>query len=300
MQRARLRGTVAGGKITGWHHRLVCQSIIADEGGDFVGALVPNGTPRPLRQLIASGPPRLFARGALVDSTSVEGAADLPYAIANLRVEWTPVEAPVRVGFWRSVGHSYNAFVTESFLDELLHAAGKDAYQGRRELLGRHPRHRGVLDLVADKAGWATPPPAGIGRGIAVHASFGSYCAIVIDASADPLRVHRAVVAIDCGRVVNPQLVAAQAESAVIFGLSACLRQQITFAAGRVQQTSFGSYPSLRMVECPAIETHLVLSDAEPTGVGEPGVPPVAPALCGAIFAATGRRVRSLPIESAP
>lgn len=298
---SRLKGAVGGGTITGWLHRLVSQSIIASEGGDFVGAIVPNPTPRAIRRLVANGPPRMFARGTVVDGTSTEGAADLPYAIRNLRMEYTPVETGVPVGFWRSVGHSHTAFVTECFFDELAHAAGKDPYELRRSLLAKHPRHLGVLELAAQKAGWGTKLPAGVGRGIAVHASFHSFCAQVIEASVEGKRVkvHRVVVAIDCGRVINPGLVAAQAESAVIFGLSSALKQQITFRKGRVQETNFNTYRSLRMYEAPAIETYLVPSEQPPTGVGEPGVPPVAPALCNAIFAATGKRIRTLPIEAA-
>jgi isoquinoline 1-oxidoreductase subunit beta len=298
---SRLRGSASGGTITGWVHRIVAQSIVADEGGDFVGAIVPNATPRALRRVISTGSPRMFARGTITDMTSVEGAAELPYAIPNLRVEYTPVETGIPVGFWRSVGHSLNAFVTECFFDELAHAAGQDPFELRRALLAKHPRHRAVLELAAQKAGWGSTPAPGIGRGIAVHESFDSFCAIVIDASVERtrVRVHRAVVALDCGRVVNPGLVAAQAESAVIFGLSAALKQQVTFARGRVQETNFDSYRSLRMFESPVIETYTVPSEEPPSGVGEPGVPPVAPALCNAIFAATGKRIRSLPIEAA-
>jgi CO/xanthine dehydrogenase Mo-binding subunit len=296
---SRLRGTVAAGAIEAWHHRIVSQSIINEEGGDFIGAIVPNSSPRMVRRWSAATTPRQFVRGALVDETSVEGAVDLPYAIPHLRVEYTPVETGIPVGFWRSVGHSQNAFVTECFFDELCHAAKADPYETRKRLLANHPRHKAVLELAAAKAGWGTPLPAGVGRGIAVHLSFGSYCAQVIEASVEGnrVKVHRAVVAIDCGRVVNPGLVVAQAESAVVFGLSAALKQQITIRKGRVQETNFDTYRSLRMFECPVIETHLVTSTRDPTGIGEPGVPPVAPALCNAIFAATGKRIRRLPIE---
>ncbi|HEU0031397.1 MAG TPA: molybdopterin cofactor-binding domain-containing protein [Kofleriaceae bacterium] len=297
---SRMRGAVDRGAITGWLHRLVCQSIIADEGGDFVGALAPNFTPRAVRRLLAAAP-RMMARGTVVDTTSTEGAVDLPYAIPNLRVEYTPVVTGVPVGFWRSVGHSHNAFVTEAFFDELAHAAQLDPVEARRQLLAKHPRHRAVLELAAKQAGWGAPLPPGVGRGIALHESFHSICAHVIEASVEGkrVRVHRVVAAIDCGRVVNPGLVAAQIESAVIFGLSSCLKQKITFAHGRVEQTNFQSFKSLRMYECPVIETHIVPSEDTPTGVGEPGVPPVAPALAAAIFAATGKRIRTLPIEDA-
>jgi CO/xanthine dehydrogenase Mo-binding subunit len=298
---SKLRGAATHGAIRAWHHRLVAQSIFDDEGGDFIGALVPNHTPRALRRLASTAPSRLFARGTMADPSSIEGAADLPYAIPNVHVEFTPVETGIPVGFWRSVGHSHTAFVVEGFLDELIHAAGLDPYQARRDLLAKHPRHRAVLELAATKAGWGTPLPAGVGRGIAVHESFKSLCAQVVEASVDGARVkvHRVVVAFDIGRVVNPQLVAAQAESAVIFGLSAALKQQVSFKHGRVQETNFNSYRSLRMFECPVIETHVVPSSEPPSGIGEPGVPPVAPALCGAIFAATGIRIRTLPVEVA-
>ena len=299
---SRLRGAVTPGEpgaIRAWHHRIVAQTISSEEGGDFVGALVPAGAPRALRRSAAASVPRVFARNVMIDPTSVEGAADLPYAIPNLRVEYTPVETGIPVGFWRSVGHSQNAFVTECFFDELCHAAKLDPLQARRELLANHPRHRGVLELAADRAGWGGPLPAGVGRGIAVHASFGSYCAQVIEASVDGNRVnvHRVIAAVDCGRIVNPQLVEQQVESAVVFGLSAALKQQVTIRRGRVQETNFHTYRSLRIFECPRIETYIVPSTEEPTGVGEPGVPPVAPALCNAIFAATGKRIRRLPIE---
>lgn len=298
---SRITGAIRDGQLHAWLHRLASQSIIASEGGDFVGALVPKVAPRALRRLAANSAPRAMARGLVNDMTSTEGADDLPYAIPHLRVEYTPVEATVPVGFWRSVGHSHNAFVVESFFDELAHAAKQDPFELRRKLLAKRPRHLAVLERVAREAGWGTPLPAGVGRGIAVHFSFHSYCAQVIEASVDGnrIRVHRVVAAIDCGRVVNPNLVAAQLESAIIFGLSAALKQQITLREGRVQETNFHTYRALRMFECPAIETHIIDSTEDPTGVGEPGVPPVAPALGNALFAATGKRIRQLPFEVA-
>jgi isoquinoline 1-oxidoreductase beta subunit len=298
---SRMRGAVERGAITGWRHRLVTQSMLFSEGGDFAGGLVPNGAPRALRRLFAETSPHLFLRATIPDLTSIEGAQELPYAIPNLRVELTTTDPGVPTGSWRSVGHSHNAFVTESFLDELIHAAGLDPYRARRALLARHPRRLAALDLAAARAGWGTQLPPGVGRGIAVHESFDSVCAQVVEASVQGNRVivHRVVAAIHCGLAVNPGLVAAQIESSVIYGLSAALKQQITFLRGRVQETNFHTYRSLRMFECPAIETHIVPSTDDPTGVGEPGLPPVAPALCNAIFAATGKRIRSMPIEAA-
>ncbi|MBX3155036.1 MAG: xanthine dehydrogenase family protein molybdopterin-binding subunit [Deltaproteobacteria bacterium] len=293
-------GSVEGGQIVGWLHRLTCESVLAATGGDFVGPRLPNGAPRALRRMFADSPPRMFARDTILDPTSIEGT-DPPYAIPNFRVEYLPLDTGVRVGSWRSVGNSHTGFVVESFFDELCVAAKLDPYEARRKLLAKAPRHLGVLELAAHKAGWGAPLPPGVGRGIAMVASFKSFCAQVIEASVEGnrVKVHRVVAAVDCGRVVNPGLVAAQVESSIIYGLSACLKQQITFAKGRVQETNFNSFRSLRMFETPVIETHIVPSTESPTGIGEPGLPPVAPALCNAIFAATGKRIRTLPIEQA-
>jgi isoquinoline 1-oxidoreductase subunit beta len=297
-----LRGGVdAEGRPVAWFHRIVGQSIVAQSGPDWLASMTPDWVPRVLKASTGGSAAGMYARNWIADETSIEGAVSLPYDIDNLRVEYALHEPGVPVGFWRSVGHSENAFVVESFIDELAHAAGKDPYQFRRALLEDKPRHRGVLDLAAEKAGWGRPLPAGVGRGIAQHESFGSFCAEVAEVSVEngALRVHRVVAAIDCGLAVNPDLVAAQIESSVVFGLSAALKQAITFENGRVEQTNFHQYGMLRMHEMPVVEVHIVPSDGPPSGVGEPGLPPIAPAVCNAIFAATGLRIRRLPVESA-
>lgn len=261
-----------------WHHRIVGQSIIA--GTPFEAAMVKDG----------------------IDDTSVEGAANTPYAIPNLQVELHSPRNPVTVLWWRSVGHSHTAFVMESFLDELAQAAGKDPYQYRRALLKKHPRTLKVLETAAKKAGWGTPLPAGHGRGIAVHESFGSFIAQVAEVSLDAtgaVKVHRVVCAVDCGRIVNPDTIKAQMESGITFGLSAALYGAITLKDGRVEQGNFDSYPLVRMPAMPKVEVHIISSTEAPGGIGEPGVPPTAPAVANALFAASGARVRSLPLTAA-
>lgn len=236
-----------------------------------------------------------------IDPSSVEGAAELPYAIPNIHVDYVMKDTGVPVGFWRSVGNSHTAFVKESFLDELAAAGGKDPLALRRALLSDAAREREVLELAADKAGWGGKLPAGHGRGLAVHKSFGSYAAQVAEVSVakdGTLRVHRIVCALDCGTVVNPDTVRAQVESAIIYGLTATLKGPITLAGGRVQQSNFNDYPLLRLDETPLIEVHLLPSREPPSGVGEPAVPPVAPAVANAVFAATGKRIRHLPIRA--
>jgi isoquinoline 1-oxidoreductase subunit beta len=234
-----------------------------------------------------------------IDRTSVEGAANLPYAIPNLQVTWAMENGAVPVGFWRSVGSSQNAYVTECFLDELAAAARKDPYEFRRTLLAKHPRHLGVLELAANKASWGKPLPSGRTRGIAVAEAFGSYCAQVAEVSVErgQVRVQRVVCAIDCGMVVNPDTVVAQMESAIVYGLTAALKGEITIKDGRVVQSNFHDYPLLRLDEMPDIEVHIVKSSEHPGGVGEPGTPPIAPAVANAVFAATGKPVRKLPIR---
>jgi isoquinoline 1-oxidoreductase beta subunit len=270
-------GLAPDGTPLAWHHRIVCQSFIM--GTQFEAAIVKQG----------------------VDDTAVEGAADLPYDVPNVSVEWQQAPGGVPVLWWRSVGHSHNAFVVESFLDELAHAAGKDPYEYRRLLLAKHPRHTKVLDCVAQNAGWGKPLPEGRGRGLAVHESFGSFVAQVAEVSVSTegkVIVHRVVCAIDCGPVVNPDGVRAQMEGGIVFGLTAALYGEITFERGRVKQRNFHDYPMLRINEMPAVEVHIVPSKDRMGGVGETGVPPIAPAVANAVFALTGKRLRRLPIRA--
>ncbi|OGA60879.1 MAG: hypothetical protein A3G81_24205 [Betaproteobacteria bacterium RIFCSPLOWO2_12_FULL_65_14] len=227
------------------------------------------------------------------------GEVDIPYAIPNLRLVRIKEDPGVPTGYWRSVGASQNGFTIECFVDELACAAGKDPLAFRLGLLAHEPRHRAVLELAAERAGWPDKLAKGRGRGIAVYRSYGSWVAQVAEVSVGEggaWRVERVVCAADCGTVVNPDAVCAQMEGAVVFGLSAALHGEITLRDGAVVQSGFEDYPILRMRDTPEIEVHLVPSHAHPGGVGEPGVPPVAPAVANALFAATGRRVRRLPL----
>lgn len=241
-------------------------------------------------------PRNLGLPGVGPDKTTAEGEYDMQYEIANQRIAHVIVDSAVPLGYWRSVGHSHNAFFKEGFLDEVAHAAGQDPVAYRRALLARHPRHLAVLDKAVAAAGTA---PAGRAHGVALHQSFGSIVAQVAEVSVEgtDIRVHRVVCAIDCGIVVNPNIVAQQMESAVVFSLSAALGGEITIRDGRVQQTNYGDYPVLRMDRAPHVETIIVPSAEPPEGVGEPGVPPLAPAVAAAVFRLTGKRLRSLPLR---
>jgi isoquinoline 1-oxidoreductase beta subunit len=232
------------------------------------------------------------------DKTTAEGEFDMQYEVPNQRIAHTIVDSAVPIGYWRSVGHSHNAFFKESFIDELAHAAGKDGAAFRRSLLTAHPRHLAVLDAALARAGSA---PAGRAHGVALHQSFGSIVAQVAEVSveAKEIRVHRVVCAIDCGIAVNPNIIAQQMESAVLFGLSAALAGEITIRNGRVEQSNFHDYPVLRMGQAPVVETIIVASFDPPEGVGEPGTPPIAPAVANALFVLTGQRLRSLPLRLA-
>ena len=234
-----------------------------------------------------------------MDSSSVEGISDTPYDIPNILVDYHMVEGPIPMGFWRSVGASQNGFFLESFMDELAAAAKKDPYEYRKALLSKKPRHLGVLNLAAEKGEWGKPLPKGHYRGIAVLEAFSTYVAEVVEISLDKdgVKVHHVTVALDCGRVVNPNIIRQQAVSAVVFGLTQTLKGEITIDKGRVQQANFDTYDMLRMNEMPTVDVYIVPSDETPTGMGEPAVPPLAPAICNAIFAATGKRIRHMPVK---
>jgi len=233
------------------------------------------------------------------DAELVEGAMAMPYAIPNVLVDSLNVDTGIPVGFWRSVNNSYNGFAVETFVDEMAHAAGKDPYEFRRDLLGGSPRHLRALNLAAEKAGWGTPLPEGHARGIAVHLSFRSYVAEVAEvsvASDGSVQVHKVVCAIDCGPVVNPAIVESQMQSAIVYGLTAALWGEVHVDNGRIVEGNFDKYRMLRMKEMPVVEVHIVPTTDPQGGAGEPATPPIAPAVCNAIFAATGKRIRKLPI----
>ncbi len=263
------------GNISAWRHRVAVQSLLA--GTAFEG-------------MIQDG----------VDGSSVEGSRGLPYTIPNMQVDLANAEGVgVPVLWWRSVGHTQNGYVTEAFFDEMAAAAGKDPYELRRDLLQNHPRHLGVLELAAEKAGWGEDLGEGRGRGIAMHESFGSFVAEVVDVTVDDdggYTVDRVVCAVDCGIAVNPDVIKAQMEGGIGYALSAALREEVTLAAGEVQQRNFDLYRPLRINEMPDIEVHIVPSAEPPSGVGEPGTPPLAPALVNALADATGKRIYRMPI----
>jgi isoquinoline 1-oxidoreductase beta subunit len=268
-------GLDAGGMPVAWNNRFAGSSIIA--------RWLPPG----------------FNNG--LDPDTTEGAIDLVYDFPNFHVEYVRVEPPgIPTAFWRSVGPSHNVFVTESFIDELATAAKQDPVAYRRTLLGNSPRAKAVLELAAEKAGWGQPLPDRAGRGIALQSAFGSYMAHVAEvevAKDGRVRVRRVVCAVDCGIVVNPDTVRTQIQSASMFGITAALYGKITLKNGRVEQTNFDSYQMLRIDEAPSVEVHIVQNLEAPGGMGEAGTSVIVPAVANAIFAATGKRLRQMPVE---
>ena len=275
-------GLDASGQLLGWVNTSAGQAIM----------------PQIIERMIGVG-------SALPDRTTSEGAFDQPYEWPAARIGHEVFELPIPVGFWRSVGHSHHAFFKESFLDEVAHAAGRDPVALRAALLAKHPRHLKVLKRAAELSGWDKPLPAAAdgskrARGVALHQSFGSIVAQVAEVSVSTdkrIRVHRVVCVIDCGIAINPNLVRQQMESGIVYGLSAALNDEVRIEKGQVQQTNFHNNPVLRFDECPVIETEIIASNENPEGVGEPGTPPIAPAVANALFTITGQRLRSLPLK---
>ena len=274
----RLRAALDGdNKPVAWQQRIVGQSILS--GTPFESVMVKDG----------------------VDQTSVEGAANLPYALDNIHVDLHSPKLPVPVLWWRSVGSTHTAFAVECFIDELAEAAGEDPVAFRRARLGGHPRHLGVLNLAAEKAGWGEPVGRNRGRGVAVHESFNSYVAQVVEVTVrrGTIYVDRVVIAVDCGVPVNPDVIEAQMQGGMGYGLAATLASELTFRDGRVEQSNFHDYLTLRIDQMPEVEVHIVPSTEAPTGVGEPATPVIAPAVANAVYAATGQRLRRLPLRLA-
>ncbi len=273
---SRIQGAIDDtGRVIAWSHKIVCPSIFA------------------------RAYPSSFRKG--IDPAAVEGLKNMEYEIPNLAVEYIRMDTPVPVGFWRSVGSSHNGFTVESFVDELAHAANQDPLEFRLGLLKSHPRSRRVLEVAAEKAGWSKPLSTGHARGIAYYRSFESYVAQVAEVSVDKdsgaIRVHKVTCVVDCGLVVNPAIVSAQMMGGLTMGLSAALKEKVEFAKGGVKSENFGDYELLRMSEAPEVDVHIVKSGEKPGGVGEPGVPPIAPAVANAVFKATGARIRRLPMK---
>jgi len=260
------------GRLIAWAHKVACPSILA--------TVMPQA-------------PR-------VDSQAVRGLVDLQYDVPNVSVEYVPVEPPIPVHFWRSVGDSHNGFTVENFMDEMAHAAGADSLEFRLRHLQGNPRGYRTLEVVAEKAGWGKPSPQGYARGVATFPSHGSFISQIAEVSVDEktgvIRVHRVVCAVDCGPVIHPDNMKAQIEGALTMGLSAAMKERVEFARGGVQSGNFGDYQLLRMSEAPEVEVHIIDSDAPIGGMGETSLPPIAPAVAGAVFAGTGARIRRLPM----
>jgi CO/xanthine dehydrogenase Mo-binding subunit len=287
------------GLPTAWFHRAVGSAEIETIIKDGAPAFLPAWLPRGIKNTAAKIATR-FILGARSAEDAMGGSATMAYDIENIRIEHVRDNPGVPVGAWRSVAYSRNTFVVESFMDEIAAATGRDPIDLRLKMLEDVPRHRKVLKMVAEKSGWHRSKSAGIFQGVALSAFHNTPAAMVADVSVagdGQVTVHRVVCAVDCGTVINPKIVEAQMIGGIVFGLTATLKSLITVDNGRVQQSNFDEFPLLRMDEVPKIEVHLAASNEPPSGIGEVGVPPIAPAVTNAIFAATGKRLRSLPVE---
>jgi len=298
----RLRAGLDGnGQPLVWQHRLVAASMNGLVFPLAASLFMPEWLPKPVVEGFTDASVAVFGR--LMGSLSArEGARNMPYGIPSVRVdlaEWNP---GVPISIWRSVGNSYTCFVIESFIDEIAVAAGEDPAAFRQRYLSGSPRHLAVLDLVLEKSAWRSRPPPGRRRGLAIQETFGSVVAQVVEVSVgadDAIRVHRVTCAVDCGTAINPDIVRQQMEGGILFGLSAALYGEITFEDGAVRESSFHDYRQMRLADSPAIDVHIVPSSEPPSGIGEPGVPPIAPAVANAVFAVTGQRLRTLPLRLA-
>jgi CO/xanthine dehydrogenase Mo-binding subunit len=299
---ARLRGSVStdGRKAGSLAVHLISQSIALDDSTGIIVRSALVGVPHAVQGTVVRTLTGMVGSNTITDMFATEGLANTPYAIDNLDMSFTPVQSKLPIASWRSVGNSVTGFLVEGFVDELARAAKQDPYLFRRNMLKADSRQLPVLDRVAAMAQWGKRTP-GIGRGIARHFSFETEVAEVADVEIvdGRIKVRRVWAAVDCGIAVNPDIVKAQVEGAILFGLSAALDQQITIVNGVVQQTSFDTFPALRMNECPEIHVDILDIDREPTGIGEPGLPPIGPAVANAIFDLTGIRLRRLPLQLA-
>ena len=288
-----MRAALQNSTVTAWQHRFTNTSTVEGWGVYMMQAILPTWVPQAFARAMGRGVAKVARE---YDPTSYEGAL-LPYAFANRAVDYVYFDPGVPTGFWRSVAHSFNAFAIEGFMDELAYASGQDPVAFRHALLAESPRHRAVMQLAAEKADWGKPV-TGRHQGIAVHSSFGSYVAQVAEVSVqgNQFRVERIVCAVDCGQIINPENIVMQIESAIVYGLTAAIKPPITIRDGACAESNFHDLPVLRMNEMPEVEVYLIANTEPPMGVGEIGVPPVAPAVASALFAATGQRLRELPL----
>ncbi|MAO13390.1 xanthine dehydrogenase family protein molybdopterin-binding subunit [Marinobacter sp.] len=295
----RMKASLNDGELTGWHHQIVGPQVLDWYVRNAAPAQYP-WAPKFLYDTL--GRVGLMAEGIATpkDISAIEGAIEYPYQVPNVSVRHTHTDPGVPITWWRSVGYSHNGFAVETFMDELAHESGEDPLQFRLKMLDGEPRHREVLERAARLAGWDQPAPEGRARGLALFKSFGTYVAQVVEAGIEngEIRVYKVICSVDCGQVVNPRIVEDQIEGGILFGLTAALYGEINFDNGEIRQSNFHDYRLMQMHQTPEVVVDIVDSEADPTGVGEPGVPPVIPALGNALFALTGKRQRRLPLTA--